>query len=247
MYSFNGFAIISLFFAARPALADPAARKLDDAAPAARTPSKSSSRSNGVDLFQVNLGSCTAGYVDCVNGNTVINSKTGSTTITCAAACGSDCCVESDACFAVTAKICRDGSCSGIEACYGAGKIDYIINSCKGYGSCRSVETVGYIKESCIGDSACGYAGGHGGKIGHILESCVGVQACYQAGYESKAVLSIESSCNGIGACFALLEKSGSTTMKNLRNCCNSDLACDEATQDTLPVTCSVTTLVRCS
>lgn len=259
-----GFAIILLFVAARPAFANPAARKLE----------------------AVDLGSCTAGYVDCVNGETT---TADGTTITCAAACGSDCCVGDNSCFAANAKICMDGSCSGTQACYGARQIEYIVNSCIGDNSCNDIETVGYIKDSCIGIYACAFAGGHDGKVGFILDSCVGVKACYGAGYGTK-VSFIESSCNGYGACAGLahygnvgflldschgtssctyasntgnmtescrgfeacyeLFYSGvsDATMNNLMKCCNSDYDCKQATQYTpLPVTCSAATLVRCS
>ena len=163
----------------------------------------------GNRVLQSAEDSCTFGYVDCVNGNTEIFSKVGSTTVTCAAACGIHCCVGSQACDLATAMICRDGSCSGDLACNGAGhegqKIEYIVNSCKGEGACLSVGaeqgTVGYIKDSCIGQYACVGVGAEGGNVGYIENSCNDYAACYKAANRNGTIGRIENSCQGINAC----------------------------------------------
>jgi hypothetical protein len=56
---------------------------------------------------------CSAGFVDCVNG--YVSDSGGGTT--CELACGGACCVE-DACAYFTGKVCKDSvSCMGESAC----------------------------------------------------------------------------------------------------------------------------------
>ena len=175
-------------------------------------------------------GECAAGYVNCVNGNTMI--ADGSTT-NCEAACESNCCVGTDSCAFTTAKICKDGSCTGSKACYGAGGgqgsgIERMVNSCKGDDACNSVGssggTVVSIENSCEGVEACAYTGSHEGKVGFILDSCVGVKACFAVGYQNGIVAYIEGSCNGLYACkqLAIYDKEAGFIFGS----CNAESAC---------------------
>ena len=121
---------------------------------------------------------CTAGYVDCIDGFVA-----GDSSKSCAEECDGYCCVGYEACVHFTGKVCRDGSCSnwGWDAC-GFATIPVVINSCKG------------STWTCI------HAGGEDGSVGNMINSCNGYRACEDLG-DGGAVGNITNSCNGQRSC----------------------------------------------
>ena len=186
---------------------------------------------------------CSSGIVDCVYGMV-----RGSATITCAAACGPNCCAGVHACTSFTGKVCKDGSCNGKFACTYA-YIPSVVNSCEGDYACYNTGydgTVGNISNSCNAVDACSYLGTYGAaKL--VQGSCNAYQACDSVAYNG-SIGSLTSSCNATSACKgAGSPTNGTGTIPyDLLNCCNDgDSICIEANKDTLPTECRPDTEVR--
>lgn len=200
---------------------------------------------------------CTAGYIDCVNG--FVKGSKGK--ISCETACAGKCCVGNSACNLFTGKVCKDGSCSGfwsacayatipkvVNSCHGRtwsclnagnkgnnGKVGSIINSCNDEYACNmlnsesdDVSAVGHIIDSCNGFSACR----HAGTAMNIKSSCNDGFACYELG-RSGAIGDVLNSCNGDKACMNVVVEVGSSVKPPLvNNCCNGDQACFVSNDD---------------
>ena len=82
--------------------------------------------------------------VQCINGYTADDP-----TISCAAACGGQCCVGNNACRGFIGLVCKDGY------------------SCMGSNACESANIVS-VRGSCNGVQACEKAAAYGGYIGDI-------------------------------------------------------------------------------
>jgi hypothetical protein len=186
---------------------------------------------------------CSTTMVDCLNGLV-----RGSFT-TCAAACGSDCCVGNNACSGFTGKLCKDGSCTGAWACTFA-SIPSVVNSCKGNYACYNTGYYGYvgtISTSCHGIDACCYLGTYG-DAGNVMDSCTSYQACDSVAYKgyighlTSSCKNANYACKGAGS-----PTNGTGTIPyDLQNCCNDgDSICIEANKDTLPTDCWSNTKVR--
>ena len=188
---------------------------------------------------------CSTNIVDCVNGNV-----RGTANTTCAAACGSSCCIGVNACSNFTGKLCKDGSCTGKLACTYA-SIPSVTDSCKGDYACYNTGydgSVGHISTSCHGIYSCCYLGSYG-AAGDIQDSCTSYQACDSVAYNGY-IGHLASSCNNAYACQgAGSPTNGTGTIPyDLKNCCNkADSICYEANKDTLPTECWSDTKVRTS
>jgi len=150
--------------------------------------------------------------IDCVGGFTGDGDI-----ISCADACGKDCCTGDLACDGFTGSVCKDGaSCIGDKSCFFAVVSD-IVQGCNGTKACYGAGYGGIVNEivnSCIGDYSCGYAAAYGGFIGSIQDSCVGYLTCYAAGqgdnpYDNCAdggqggnIGFIQDSCLGDKSCY---------------------------------------------
>lgn len=187
---------------------------------------------------------CSAGvdYVDCSVGFLA-----GNNTVSCATACGGNCCVGSNACFKFVGKVCRDGSCSGSNACANA-KIPLVVNSCRNSTNSTTSEcqfagsgggtVVTGMKNSCNGDKACQYlgqgpgaAGNQGsGKVGYLIDSCNGSFGCSYAASKGKIGF-IKNSCNGERACNDLALGGG--VSRNIQDSCNAGYSCDGVAKGT--------------
>jgi hypothetical protein len=103
--------------------------------------------------IKFSAASCTAGFVDCDNGQ-----LSSELTISCAAECGGYCCDGDQSCDEFTGKVCKDGvSCMGDYACYYA-TIPSVIGSCNGIKACYYAGyegTVGSMHSSCLDNGAC--------------------------------------------------------------------------------------------
>ena len=200
--------------------------------------------SNGIRVLssqqqQLQQHSCTAGYVDCVNG--FVRTATSSTTISCEAACQGSCCVGPKSCDGFTGKVCRDGSCQGILACTNA-KIPIVISGCQQNNACtnagREQGSVESVVNSCSGIMACYQLGYNEGRVGNVYSSCNNNFACDSAGREG-SIGHIESSCNAYKACYhAGRGPSGDIFPSNINSCCNFGSKCMFTTQQSLPAQC---------
>ena len=128
-------------------------------------------------------------FVECIAGFTVEDPG-----VTCADACGGDCCVGPDSCDGFTGSVAKDGSCNDFEACFDATIGVVSGGSCDGPNAC-SFAKIGVVSgKSCKGPSgACSNA-----EIGVISGgSCQGDRAC------SISVIGVVSggSCKGPSAC----------------------------------------------
>jgi hypothetical protein len=193
---------------------------------------------------------CTSGYVECYNGFLASDSATP-----CATACGSSCCIGSNACTYFTGKVCKDGSCDGDSSCYGlksefvvnsckvgdscfkvaygGGSVGIIVNSCSGSGACQNLGyygKVGYVKDSCNGYEACRYVAYSSGETGNFKNSCNYKYACKNLGYNGK-VGDVKDSCNKYKSCFAIAAGEGGL-IGNVLSSCNNEYACYEAGLD---------------
>ncbi len=197
-------------------------------------------------VLQAVAPTCTAGYVDCVNGNV------RGTTTSCVAACAGNCCVGTNACVELTGQVCKDGSCNANYACYKA-HLSFVVSSCIGIRACLIAGgndgTVGSIVNSCTVNDSCGYLGGNGGVVGNIQDSCTQYGSCVFTGYRGTvgniqhscnstkscvgvgsyegSIGSITSSCNSYKACYAAGRYTASAISSSLDDCCNTDSACD--------------------
>ena len=180
---------------------------------------------------------CSTGvdFVDCTGGYLV-----GDTSVSCATACGGNCCVDTQACFMFTGKVCKDGSCGGSFACAYA-KIPLVVNSCKNSsyqcymaGSGAHGSSIAGMKNSCNGASSCQYLGmgnaAGAGKVGYVIDSCNGFVGCSNAGYTGTIGL-LKNSCNGDYACVDLARNGGKSG--NVRDSCNAGYSCDSAAKGT--------------
>lgn len=101
---------------------------------------------------------CTAGYVECVDGILKSSFSTG-VLVFCETACNGQCCVGEYSCSYFTGKICKDGSCNGKESCFDA-TIPEVVKSCTGLLSCAYIVRTAPLVDSCNGDTACFCSGG---------------------------------------------------------------------------------------
>ena len=187
---------------------------------------------------------CSTNIVDCLNG--IVR---GTANTSCAAACGSSCCIGFNACSNFTGKLCKDGSCTGKLACTYT-SIPSVTDSCKGDYACYNTGydgTVGNISTSCHGIDACCYLGSYG-AAGTIQDSCNSYQACDSVAYKgyighlTSSCKNANYACQGAGS-----PTNGTGTIPyDLKNCCNNaDSICFEANKDTLPAECWSDTKVR--
>ena len=215
-----------------------------DIATSARIVSPNAERSSIRRVQTTFADLCPQGYVDCVNGLV-----RGSSSSTCASACGVSCCLGTNACNSFTGKICKDGSCDGERACtfanvpwvvnsscrggatsyYRAGKqgtVGIFVNACNGTRNCYDLGykgIVGNVQDSCFGLESCSRLG-QDGIVGNVYNSCNGGEfACFKVGEYYGAVGDIQDSCHGFQSCF-LLGKLG--TVGNVRNSCNQPTSC---------------------
>ncbi|MDB4430475.1 hypothetical protein N9140_00795, partial [bacterium] len=149
--------------------------------------------------------------VVCVNGMTNVNG----TTVTCAEACGGECCRGDKACDFFYGTVCKDGvSCS-----------DDIVGSFRG-SSCYKANITTVLR-GCYGYRACYFAGRNDGYIGSITNGCNGDFACDSAAYNGGYIGSITNGCNGNKPCSFAAFVYGS--IGNITNGCDGDYACNAA------------------
>jgi hypothetical protein len=195
-------------------------------------------------VLQAVAPTCTAGYVDCVNGFVsgtttpcaaadCVSGFIRNTTTPCAAACNGNCCVGTSACDGLTGKVCKDGSCNATGACLRA-NLSFVVNSCKGTNACRFAGSnkgtadgmVGGIVNSCTGLGSCSFLGGDGGVVGKIQDSCTQNYSCFNTGYQG-TVGNIQQSCNSTYSCFDAGSYAGS--IGNITSSCIANKSCFKA------------------
>ena len=144
------------------------------------------------------MGCTTQGSIKCVNGY-VDGSK-----ITCAEACGNECCKGWHACEDFTGTVCKDGvSCVGKRACEYA--------------------TVGEVIDGCNGYWACAYAGKYIGGMGVIHGACKNNWACYAASKGADSSFDIENCCStDVGECKYVTQSADPATDNSLPAACGA-------------------------
>ncbi len=154
------------------------------------------------------------------------------------------------------------------------GKVGNILNSCLGISTCgemaRSGGTVGDLSDACSYTAACQDGAKFGGSIASIINSCTAYFSCYGLGYGAGKVGNVKDSCNRRDSCKKISFKRGSigdisascnaidaclqagstlngAITSNLNMCCNTENACKQATQATLPAQCKNSKVRRCA
>lgn len=175
---------------------------------------------------------CPEGYVDCKDGKLASDD-----TIYCSDACYNadtssyDCCYGVYACYGFTGKVCKDGSCNGDQSCELA-SIPIVVDSCKEFQSCYAV---GYVAE-----------GAPANNVGNFINSCTGSKACYNVAYAlGGGVGSLENSCTVEEACMDLGKGSFGPVTSNLKDCCTSNKACYQFSEQNIPAQCRMVSMLH--
>ena len=167
---------------------------------------------------------CPGGYVVCENGFTADG-------VTCADACGGQCCrgayyqQSRGPCTGFTGRICKDANrppCSGQVACNGA-NIGLVVQGCNSAGYTCLNANIGSVVQGCSG----GFAACRDANIDVVFQGCRQSYSCFSANIES-----VDQGCNAFQAC-----DSANIPQYDIVDCCNTRRECLQITS--LPAECT--------
>ncbi len=171
----------------------------------------------------------------------------------------SNACTAPNACYkgaeyggtiaSITSSCTAELSCSKLG--YGAGKVGNVKDSCTAGKACEGGAKFGgsiaSITNSCTAFISCYKLGFVAGEVGNVKDSCNAYDSCEKISYNRGSIGDILASCNATGACLQAGSTLNGAITSNLNKCCNTEYACKQATQATLPAQCKDSKVRRCA